>query len=402
LTSQVLTMWATANCICGNGIDEAAMARALAMEDHGLNVPVVFRASVTNAQLLSWRGDLDGARAQMSDVRRRCEERGAETDLLYIAPVGLLIEIWSGDLEQAEAVVREIVERADEIGGEQATIMAQTARTMVAAYRGRVGEARVYGGLALEAAELSGARRVAEWPTAMLGFLETSLGNYSAALNILNDFIVKLPTHPIGTEIVSASFIPDAVEALVAVGRADEAEPLVAALEENGAKLDRPWMLAVGARCRAMVLAANGDVAGALAAARLAVVEHERLPMPFELARTQVVLGELLRRNRQKGAAHTLTEAVRTFERIGAPLWVERARDELSRTVVGRTDGAELTPGERRVAERAAAGLSNKEISVELHVSVKTVESNLSNAYRKLGIRSRSQLAGRLADAVAT
>lgn len=122
--------------------------------------------------------------------------------------------------------------------------------------------------------------------------------------------------------------------------------------------------------------------------------------MPFELARTQVILGGLLRRSRQKGAAQTLSDAVATFERIGAPLWVERAKAELARTAVGRTDGVDLTPGERRVAERAASGLSNKEIAVELHVSVKTVESNLSNAYRKLDIRSRSQLAGRLADAL--
>lgn len=402
LTSQVLTMWVMANCICGNGVDAAANARALAMEDHGLNVPIAFRASASNAQLLAWQGDLAAARAQIAEVRRRSEERGAESDMLFAAVPSLQIEVWSGDLQRAEAIVREIVERAEEIGGEQTTVMAQTARAVIAAYRGRVGEARIYGGLALEAAELSGARRVGEWPTMILGFLETSLGNYSVALSILHDFIVKFPTLRIGTEIYSAAFIPDAVEALVAVGRADEAEPLVEALENNGASLDRPWMLAVGARCRAMVLAANGDIAGALAAARLAIVEHRRLAMPFELARTQVVLGELLRRSRQKGAAHTLSEAVATFEQMGAVLWVERAKDELSRTVVGRSDGVDLTPGERRVADRAAAGLSNKEISVELHVSVKTVESNLSNAYRKLGIRSRSQLAGRLADVVAT
>ena len=402
LTSQVLTMWVMANCVCGNGVDDAANARALAMEDHGLNVPIVFRASVSNAQLLAWQGDLPAARAQILEVRRRCEERGAESDLLFAAIPELQIELWSGDLDRAEAIVREITERAEEIGGEQTTVMAQTARAVIAAYRGRVGEARIYGGLALEAAELSGARRVGEWPTMMLGFLEASLGNYPAALSILHDLIVKFPKLRIGTEINSATFIPDAVEALVAVGRAADAEPLVEALENNGARLDRPWMLATGARCRAMLLAANGDVAGALASARLAIVEHQRLPMPFELARTQVVLGELLRRSRQKGAAQTLADALATFERMGAALWVDRARDELSRTAVGRTDGIDLTPGERRAAERAAAGLSNKEISVELHVSVKTVESNLSNAYRKLGIRSRSQLAGRLASAALT
>jgi len=138
----------------------------------------------------------------------------------------------------------------------------------------------------------------------------------------------------------------------------------------QAARLDRPWMLAVGARCRAMVLAARGELPEAEAAARRAMTEHERLPMPFERARTQLLLSQILRRRKRKQAAVTvLGEALSEFDRIGASLRAARARDDLDR---------------------------NREIAAEPFVSVKTIETNLTSVYRKLGIRSRSQLYPRL------
>ena len=227
----------------------------------------------------------------------------------------------------------------------------------------------------------------------MLGFLEVSLGRYDAALEALEQLITKFPTTPTGTEILSATFLPDAVEAMVGLGRLDDAEPLVVALENNGARLDRPWMLAVGARCRAMVLAARSDLAAAEAMLQRAMVEHDRVPMPFERARSQLLLGQVLRRRKQKQAAATqVGEALIAFERIGTPLWAARARDDFDRKQPSSIAGFGLTPSEQRVVERAAAGSSNREIAAELFVSVKTVETNLTNAYRKLGIRSCSQL----------
>jgi DNA-binding NarL/FixJ family response regulator len=197
-------------------------------------------------------------------------------------------------------------------------------------------------------------------------------------------------------EIIKAGFIPDAVEAMVAVGRLDEAEPMVAALERDGRRLDRTWMLAIGGRCRGMMLAAHGDVEAAEIAVRQAMAEHARLPMPFERARTLLLLGQLQRRQRQKqGAAATLGEALRVFQELGTPLWAERVSAELERTNVSPVRGLGLTPSERRVAELAASGLTNRDVAAKLFVSTKTVEANLSQVYRKLGIRSRAEL-GRL------
>jgi DNA-binding NarL/FixJ family response regulator len=126
--------------------------------------------------------------------------------------------------------------------------------------------------------------------------------------------------------------------------------------------------------------------------------EHERLPMPFERARTQLVLGQLLRRQRQKLSAEAaLREALHTFEKIGATLWAERVRADLARTNVSPSRDNGLTPSELRVAELAASGMTNRDVAAALFVSPKTVEHNLSCVYRKLGIRSRAELGMRMA-----
>jgi len=145
-----------------------------------------------------------------------------------------------------------------------------------------------------------------------------------------------------------------------------------------------------------MWMAATGDVEGAVLMAEQAMREHERLPMPFERARTQLLLGQLQRRQRLKEtAAATLHEALSTFEDLGAPLWAGRARAELARTNVSPKGDHMLTPSEQRVAELAASGMTNRDVAAALFISPKTVESNLARIYRKLGINSRAEL-GRL------
>src|SRR5262245_63072133 len=104
-------------------------------------------------------------------------------------------------------------------------------------------------------------------------------------------------------EPAAAPFAPDAVEALIGVGRLAEAAALTDQLERNGRRLDRARALALGARCRSLLLAAAGDLDRAAEAAERALVEHRRLPMPFERARTLLLLGQIERRRRHKQAA---------------------------------------------------------------------------------------------------
>jgi DNA-binding NarL/FixJ family response regulator len=122
--------------------------------------------------------------------------------------------------------------------------------------------------------------------------------------------------------------------------------------------------------------------------------------MPFERARTQLLLGQLQRRQRLKQvAAQTFGEALSEFERMGASLWADRARAELDRTKGGPSRSSILTPTEQRIAELATSGMTNRDVAAALFVSLKTVEANLTQIYRKLGIRSRAQLAQKLRSA---
>jgi DNA-binding CsgD family transcriptional regulator len=141
------------------------------------------------------------------------------------------------------------------------------------------------------------------------------------------------------------------------------------------------------------LLAAEGDVEAATRMAEQARTVHQRLPMPFERARTQLLLGQLQRRQRQKEVATTtLTEALSAFEGMKTPLWAERTRSELARTRVSPTRALLLTPSEQRVAELAASGLTNRDIGAAVFISPKTVEANLARIYRKLGIHTRAEL----------
>jgi len=115
--------------------------------------------------------------------------------------------------------------------------------------------------------------------------------------------------------------------------------------------------------------------------------------MPFERARTQLLLGQLQRRARHKDAAVTsVREALETFEDLGTPLWADRARAELARANVGARRTGGLTPSEQRVAELAASGMTNHEVAAALFISPKTVEFHLARVYRALGIHSRAEL----------
>lgn len=395
LKSQALSLWAHVSFMFGLGVDTEALRAALDLEDHQTDAPVMLRPTPVYALNCAWTGRLEEARSSMTDVWQRCEERGSELDALWATEQLTWIDIAMGRYDDAERWAAEALGRARLIGGQLPFITAHTAIAQVAAYRGRVEDASTAADLASANAVTAGLGYLADPPLMSLAFAEVSRGDYESALQTLKPLLENFDCSH-GTEIMAGAWIPDAVEALTSTGRAADAESLVTSLEHNGARHDRPWMLAMGARCRALVLAAGGDLDAALTHAEDALRHHDRLPMPFERARTQLLLGQLQRRRRRiSGARDNLTRAAATFDEIGSPLWAERAHRELSRMTAG-TVGTALSGAERQVAEQAAAGQSNKQIAAALFISEKTVEMHLSNVYRKFGIRSRAQLADRL------
>jgi DNA-binding CsgD family transcriptional regulator len=152
----------------------------------------------------------------------------------------------------------------------------------------------------------------------------------------------------------------------------------------------------MGARCRGLLQAAEGDLDAALASLERALVVHERVPVLFERARTLLIYGTMLRRvKRRKAARDAIEAALAIFAALPAPVWADNARAELAR-IGGRAASGGLTEGERRIAELVAAGKSNKETAAALFLSVNTVEDTLKRVYRKLGVHTRTELSRRL------
>ncbi len=192
---------------------------------------------------------------------------------------------------------------------------------------------------------------------------------------------------------------PELVEALVELGRFDDASAVTGRVRELAAQQDHPWGSATAKRCAALIrLARDGYAEGDAALLGEACVDLERLELRFDSARCLLALGQAQRRSKRwRGARETLERAAAAFGELGAAGWARRARSELERVGGRRRAEGGLTPSERRVIELAAEGRSNKEIAAALYVTVNTVEVHLARAYAKLGVRSRAQLARRLA-----
>jgi DNA-binding CsgD family transcriptional regulator len=185
---------------------------------------------------------------------------------------------------------------------------------------------------------------------------------------------------------------PVLAEAYVSVGRLAEAGRIAAGLREIGARLDRPALSGDAARIEALAAAVTGDLDTAVASARAAVDAHGRSPLRLELARSLLALGRIERRRRARGQARdALRRAQALADEMGHRPLQAQVGQELSRIAAARS-GGELTDAEQRVADQIAAGATSQEAATALFISVRTVETHVASIYRKLGVRTRSEL----------
>jgi DNA-binding CsgD family transcriptional regulator len=343
--------------------------------------------------VLKWADFFERGRRKLEEGYRTFVEQGDESALPFILYQLSELECWAGRWVLAERYAADAVRLAGQSEQEGMLTAALYARGLIDAHRGRVGEARTTLDDTLRLCDRTNNLAVAVQTRSVLGFLALSLEDHGRAVEHLGDLadgVAAMGAHEPGTP----RFLADAIEASIGIGNLVRADTLVEHLEERGRTLGRPWALATGARCRGLLRAAKGDLEAAVDSFDRAFIEHERLAMPFELGRTHLVAGTVHRRaKRKKVAKQHLTEALAIFERLGAPLWSVKARTEIDRLGLRRTAPLDLTPTERRVAELVADGRTNREVADALFMSVKTVDSNLSRIYRKLGVRSRTELA---------
>jgi DNA-binding CsgD family transcriptional regulator len=306
------------------------------------------------------------------------------------------VECMAGNWEQAARYAEECHETMAQTGQENERPYALTIKALVAAHLGLVEATRSATDEGLPLALRLGVQPAYFELLAVRGFLELSLGSAAEAHRFLGPLPQAVREAGFG-EPALFRFHGDAIETLLVLGQTEEATALLAELEEQGTALQRVWALAVASRCRALLSAAAGEIERAYDELDRAFELHDRLGEPFERGRAFLALGTIQRRARKKRAAReSLERALAVFEELGAVLWSEKARAELAR-IGGRAPASgALTPTEERVAALVAAGGTYREVADALFVSPKTVQWNLSKIYRKLGVRSRAELAAKL------
>lgn len=344
---------------------------------------------------LAQTGDTAGARAVLEELEQEAAARGDESSraqfIWWLSLSEWLAGRWQPALDHANAAS----ELARQTQYAHARIWVGRAKALIETDLGLVDDARASVEAAIASSRETSSGLFELVAVGMLGRLELALGNGERAAGHLRSLPEQL--YGRGVRDPMLTVWADAIEALVGVGEHERAHAYLEAYEADAERLASPWAAAAATRCRGLLAGAESDPSRAFDSFERALAGLEAYPYPLERGRTLLCLGVVRRQAQQKKAAReALEEALAIFDELGAPLWAEKARAELRR-ISGRAPASEgLTETERRVAELAVQGRTNREIAAELFMGVSTVEAHLSHAYRKLGIRSRTQLAPRL------
>jgi DNA-binding NarL/FixJ family response regulator len=339
-------------------------------------------------------GELSVARSMLDQVEAVALDRGDEDTLPWVTLQRIVLEWHAGRWREALRHAGAARELARQIGQVSYEVMVLRFTASVQAELGLVAECRQ---TAAEGMRLAGSiadERMTIGTLTALGHLELAIGDLERADTRLRD----LPERLLRTGHRNPVNGPwaDAIETSIALGDLHRATRRLDTYQAL-ARQANAWARIGADRCTGLLAAAQGDAEAAVRTLTAAAESEAAVVYPCERARTLLALGTVHRQARQsRQARESLHRALSIFEELEAPLWAAKTRAELARISGRRPSDGELTEAESRVAALAAVGCRNKEIARELVLSVATVEAYLSRAYRKLGVRSRAELAHRL------
>jgi DNA-binding CsgD family transcriptional regulator len=347
----------------------------------------------------AWTDDLNGARSNLADALAAYRQRRAPLawqliGLGFLAEIEYQLGLWDDAIGHGELAVS-LTRDSDQ---SWLTPFVHAVASLPLAARGAREPAQAHASNAAAQLELTRTEDSTIWVAtaqAWVALAEDDQAQVAVALQP----IARLPSWTGVDEPGWRPWPVLSVEAQVALGRDDEAERILVPFEEFAAAQGRRSALAAAARARGALEAVRGHPEHAESAFQAGLAQASDLPMPFDRALLEAAYGRFLRRTGRRSAALAHLEAARTrFASLGARPYLERCDRELAacgRAPAKRTVGprATLTPQELAVARLVAGGRTNRQAAAELVVSVKTIEYHLGNAYAKLRVTSRTQLA---------
>ena len=383
----------------------AAVAELLGGKDAGardrLLGPLDRLADVADPRWLVWAGaaaSLVGDQRRDDLFRSRAEAVARQSMAVGSLAMVLARSAWSNLINHGRVVAashgaEEGLRLALEAGLTNHACLHRSILAWVAAVRGDRERCLAYAELALDTAlnhELPAHNSTANWA---VGLLHLGDGRWEEATTRLEHFASPIPG--MGHPYVAMRALPDLVEAAVRAGCPDVAEAATARYSDYAqGGVDNP-LQALAVRCRALVAETPASREELLSRA---LVLHVRNPRPFDRARTLLLMGEHLRRERRRAEARVpLGLALDIFDQLGALRWAERARRELRATgqTMRRREAASteaLTRQEQQVVHLVSMGASNKEAAAQMFLSPRTVEYHLRKVFTKFGVTSRTEL----------
>jgi ATP/maltotriose-dependent transcriptional regulator MalT len=380
----------------GRVVDERQLERALELERDlsTLSETELEPPSEVAGLYLNALGRLDEAEQMFKNVLSRAQQEGIEyvrADMLYRLSQ---LAVRKGESRRGLELALAGLEVAEQLDLGQLTGALLYGCGFATLQLGQADAVDEYSRRGEQQARDVGDRVYLRMHQALPGALDLSLGNFAAAAATLAPLAGHLPS--LGRRFESF-WTPEIAEALIGAGELDAAGELLAQLADRHSD---PRSQAAAARGRGLLEAAQGRTANAIAELERALQLREQTARePVEEGRIWLALGAVQRRVKQRRAAReSLSHSLACFESADAAIWAGRATAELGRLSGRPPSIGELTATERRVAELVAGGLSNRAVAAELVVTVRAIESTLTKVYAKLGVRSRTQLIGKLRD----
>jgi DNA-binding CsgD family transcriptional regulator len=334
-------------------------------------------------------GDAAVVRRSYGELLTLARDGGAVTTAVQALSRLPAAQVPTGEWSEAAAAANEALVLARGVGQVPLTTMPLAWVALIGAFRGEAASVTALGELKANLVEHPmgivgvAAADMADWAT---GVLAATAADVDGALHHLGR--IRHPT-------IARSAAMDRIDAAHRAARPDLIQRWVEELSAFAAAVDVSWPAAAAEHGRALLSGGLDSEQHFEHALRL----HSGAGRPFAQARTQLAYGEFLRRNRRRVDARVhLSAALQVFTDLRAEPWAERARQELRASgVTARkrdvTTTGDLTPQERQTALLVSSGLGNRDIAARLFLSPRTVEYHLSNAYQKLGVRSRGELA---------